>query len=81
MLIKMYDIILCHTILYCSILQDTILYYLRELRALPQGRWFICALGRGSDGDGLKPGSPAAFLTTVSGIGGPRARKRETVES
>ena len=26
---------------------------LRELPALPQGRWFTCALGRGSDGDGL----------------------------
>ena len=33
---------------------------MRELPALPQGRWFTCALGRGSDGDGLTyltPGS------------------------
>ena len=28
---------------------------LRELPALPQGRWFTCALGRGSDADGLSP--------------------------
>ena len=28
--------------------------YLRELPALPQGRWFICALGGGSDADALK---------------------------
>ena len=28
---------------------------LRELPALPQGRWFTCALGGGSDADGLSP--------------------------
>ncbi len=62
---------------------------LRELPALPQGRWFTCALGGGSNADGLTPGragsifpgGPAAFSSTVLQIRGIRARKPETVES
>ena len=36
--------------------------YLRELPALPQGRWFTCALGRGSNADGLKVGKPGSVF-------------------
>ena len=35
---------------------------LRELPALPQGRWFTCALGRGSDANGVvRPTSRERF--------------------
>ena len=54
---------------------------LRELPALPQGRWFTCALGGGSNADGLKPGSLGAFSTALLQIRGIRVRKPETVES
>ena len=43
------------TILYGPPPMSEFTSYLRELPALPQGRWFICALGGGSDADGLSP--------------------------
>ena len=49
-------------VLYAASCTSCAVCCLRELRALPQGRWFICALGRGSDGDGLTPGRPGSVF-------------------
>ena len=35
---------------------------LKELAALPQGRWFTCALGGGSNADGLKARFPGSVF-------------------